>query len=355
MLTLGGLTHLTDYFNLPPTFNHQVIAGDNATTIVSYLPSGQTLSPGENASSTYTITLAVKTGTATIDGLQLDILVKGNIAGVTAKPIVASGLVLVKNTSTAVTGGFQTKLMLLPLAAGQPVQFNNETGIVQLELQAQPGTNLTVEMKSGTSLTTLFRQSSTQVLSIPDSVNYQLRDNTPPTPSVNPTFQLTFSQQGLSGPGVILATELALKSPSSGVQKFNVRSKSGTEGLLTLETPLDLSSSDLGKTYQVFVKTPTTLMKKLGEITIRSGTNQAPTSWSQTRLLVGDLDNAGSAANIISIADIAKMLSVYTQLQTPVTAQTALYDVNFDGRIDIADVALVLSNFTTLQVVGDTP
>ena len=352
---VGGLAGLVYYLNSRPTVNNLVKAENASTTVLSYLPAGDVLSAKTGATPTYTLTLALTTGSQTIDGLQLDILVKGNVTNLVAKPIVASGLVLVKNTTTAVAGGFQTKLLLLPVTAGQPVQLADQKGVVELELQAQPNTSLIVEVKSGTSLATLFRQPSTQVLTIPSPVSYQLRDSTPPTPGVNPTFQLNFAQQGLSSSGVILATELVLKNTNSTLQRFNVTAKSGPNGILSLVAPLNLSSNDLGKTYQVFVKTPTSLMKKLGTVSVATGLNSTPANWSQNPLIVGDLENSGAEANVISIADIAKMLSVYTQLRTPVSGQTTQYDVNFDGSIDIADVALVLSNFTALQVVGDTP
>lgn len=152
-----------------------------------------------------------------------------------------------------------------------------------------------------------------------------------------------------------MPTEVALKTSGMAVKRFNDISVSDNNGILSLETPIKLTTDDIGKKYQVFVKTSYTLMKKLGEITIVAGTNTAPDGWKNSPLIVGDLENTGAQANIISIADVAKMLSIYTQLTTPATAQTSQYDVNFDGRIDIADVALVLSNFTALQVTGDVP
>ena len=355
LLVVGGLAGLTYYLNSTPTTDNLIQAESSATTSLSYLPSGDTLSPNTSTTSTYTLTLALTTGPQSIDGLQLDVWVKGNVTNLVAKPIMASGLVPVKNTTQAVAGGFQTKLLLLPVTAGQSVQLASPKGVVELELQAQPNTSLVVEIKSATSLATLFRQPNSQALSIPSPVTYQLSGHVSPTPGINPTFQLGFTQQGLSSSGVILNTQLVLAHAGSSPQRFNVRAKSGPNGLLTLETPLALSSRDLAKTYQVLVKTDTTLMKKLGQITISPGINSAPAGWSQTPLIVGDLENTGDQANVINISDIAKMLSIYTTLSIPVTAPTSQYDVNFDGRIDIRDVALVLSNFTALQVPGDTP
>lgn len=125
----------------------------------------------------------------------------------------------------------------------------------------------------------------------------------------------------------------------------------GMNGLFTTVYPVSFTNLPNTPTiYTVYVKEPYHLRKRMGTLTLSNGSYAlAPTSWNNEILLAADYNND----NTLDITDLAKWLSVYNQLEVPVTDSNKQYDVNGDGSIDLTDIALILANYTALEVPGD--
>jgi hypothetical protein len=111
-------------------------------------------------------------------------------------------------------------------------------------------------------------------------------------------------------------------------------------------------------TYNVLIKGPAHLQKKITNVTIRSGqiTNLEPVI-----LLAGDLVDDYNAAgqvmiNRLTVEDIVEILSQYTSDGLPVSSIPAIrqkVDINLDRLLRIEDIMTVLGNYNRLVVVGD--
>jgi hypothetical protein len=167
----------------------------------------------------------------------------------------------------------------------------------------------------------------------------------------NSTFSLSFMMQGISTALVNRSADVTLES-STFSKIFGSNFTSGSNGVFSLGSPIELSGVSIaqgGTTYDVFVKSPGRLRRKLGSMSFVSGANTAPSAWSSIKILAGDFDDN----NILNIVDIGKMLSVYTALSVPVDSENSVYDIDANGIINITDVAIVLSNYTALEINGD--
>lgn len=170
------------------------------------------------------------------------------------------------------------------------------------------------------------------------------------------TLDFGFKAQGVKG--VCSSDKIRLTISGGGNEKdYTISVSSDASGVFTPTAPVVLTGlpiSDAGTNYSVFIKGASHLRKKLGDMVIMPGENQAPASWNSIEMKAGDFDAAGSSGwNILDVLDIGKILSVYTALEVPANSSNRNFDVDCNNVINIFDVALVLTNYTALQVLGD--
>ena len=152
--------------------------------------------------------------------------------------------------------------------------------------------------------------------------------------------------QGVTKPFVTKSALLTLSSGGSDLN-YNVSVVSDSAGIFRPSAPVELNGVNGGQSYDVYLKPEGYLRRKLGTITIQGGTNTLAQAGKE--VLAGDFDGN----NILNILDIGKILSVYTELSVPVTTATRIYDIDISDDINITDVAIVLINYTALQIYGD--
>ena len=88
----------------------------------------------------------------------------------------------------------------------------------------------------------------------------------------------------------------------------------------------------------------------MGSVIIPSGGNAFDFSGDSTKVLKsGDTNNN----NHITVDDIVQILESYMALPVSVNDTNRARDINSDGYISIEDVALALSNCSSLDVTGD--
>lgn len=218
-----------------------------------------------------------------------------------------------------------------------------------------------------------------------------------PPPADSPKLNLMFRVQGVTKAGISKEAEVWLKykHKTTGqmiVKKYNhnyVSSAASTPDstpvgafknaeLLTL-TDLNLDEVDrtnsqyptFGTGIEVYVKTPTSLRKKLGELTYESTNTPVRIKGvfvaDADRLLVGDFYRpTADQINVIRSLDLGKLLDAFTLstngVSVPVTdqnkAQIGQFDIDNNGTINNFDVSLFLGNFTTateVSIKGDEP
>ncbi len=169
------------------------------------------------------------------------------------------------------------------------------------------------------------------------------------------TLTFGFRQQGVKG---ICSQSVGLKLLGSTAEKSETISVVSNEtGIFRPTTAYVINNLPLatnGTNYSVLVKGPSHLRKKLGEMLLKPGENVAPVSWEAQEMKVGDFDEVTSSGyNVLDILDIGKLLSVYTALEAPVNSSNRNFDVDCNKVINIFDIALVLTNYTALQILGD--
>lgn len=190
-----------------------------------------------------------------------------------------------------------------------------------------------------------------------------------PTPTASfqtstPKLQFTAQLQGLTIAEIPMKSTLELETVQfmddradivPTTYRYDVELRSSDYGLLKpLLGPVELGSIPTKTTYTVFLKTSWSLRRNIGQITLGEGYNELPPTFDRRLLLVGDFVTLPQQEfNVLNILDVADMLKVYSKLVTPVDPQISKYDVNFDQKIDILDIALVLSNYTQLEIRGD--
>jgi hypothetical protein len=209
------------------------------------------------------------------------------------------------------------------------------------------------------------------------------------TSSQAPSLKLGFRTQGLNKAGVTQTGEVILrykkKNSSEIVKKpytvtFTSKASDPTQNQpagkfyyasdpITL-TGVNLSEAErlstsgtFGTGIEVYVKTPTTLRKKLGEIIYES--NQAPIRLQgyfladNQQLMVGDfdryIDEEVNQENKFRLTDVTKMKNQYTRVSTPVNDLNREYDINFDGTFNLVDVSQIIDNYRQILLEGDTP
>jgi hypothetical protein len=178
-----------------------------------------------------------------------------------------------------------------------------------------------------------------------------------PTEVPTPTFSFGFKLQGVEIPSIVKTINLVFDTPNtsangSAVREYTVAVVSDANGVFKPTSPVELTGLPVditGTYYDVFVENSHHLTKLLGTTLITAGANFAPTQWELQELLAGDfIEN-----NAINLFDISDFLTIYIQLETPVNASNAKYNVNENDVINIIDIAIALSNYTELIVPGD--
>lgn len=200
-----------------------------------------------------------------------------------------------------------------------------------------------------------------------------------------PTLTVGYRLQGVNKLGITLPTEVTLvyKKKSNGevVKKVynsdftskavsSLGSDNGvfylTNGVPITLTDVDLSdivklstSGTFGTGIELYVKTPTALRKKLGEVTYQN--NQPPAklqliaTGNNQKLTVGDFDRSKDQENFFRLTDVTKMLNQYKNVSNKITDTNREYDVNFDGFFDNLDVSLIIDNYRQIVLQGDNP
>ena len=183
----------------------------------------------------------------------------------------------------------------------------------------------------------------------------------PPAPpaTASANLKLQFKLQGLRKAGVTIPATVTVSYTATGsaavIKQYSKSYTSTTSGVLASSTALPLEGITLTgpiPNAQVFVKTATSLNKKIGTVTLNRGTTQLLTT---TELMVGDFNQTGAQRNLFNILDISTMLTQYRALDNPLTDANRAFDVNFDTTFNILDTSLVLSNFEALEKEGESP
>lgn len=193
-----------------------------------------------------------------------------------------------------------------------------------------------------------FESAAVTALGIDTSV---LDSTTGTTTTINsaaaPT--LAFGFKLLQNNNTVARTADVMLKSTTQTLSFPGVALTGSSGVFSPTTAITLTGVTTGTNYDVLVKVPGYLRKKLGTITINAGANMAPTSWNS--ILPAGVDFDGD--NVLRGQDIANILGLYTKLSTPVTTATQVYDVNGDGNITTVDVANALGGYTAISVSGD--
>ncbi len=178
------------------------------------------------------------------------------------------------------------------------------------------------------------------------------------TPALT-SLQLEFTQQGLRKAGVEIPATVTVAYTASGsskiVREYAKTFVSSTSGILKSQTPLKLrgiATDTPIPNAAIYVKTRTSLRKRLGTVTLREGTVPLLTT---TELFIGDFNQEGIQKNLFNILDVSKMLAQYKALDNPITDTNRDFDVNYDDNFNILDASLVISNYQTLELEGQTP
>lgn len=180
-----------------------------------------------------------------------------------------------------------------------------------------------------------------------------------PPPAAAANLRLEFRLQGLRKAGVQIPATVTIKYTATGsatvVKEYAKTYTSTTSGVLASTNALSLEGINLVNpidNVEVFVKTPTSLKEKIGTVRLIRGTANLI---SPTALFVGDFNRDGDQNNLFNILDIAKMLTQYKALDNPLTDLNREFDVNFDNNYNSLDASLVIFNYQSLQLEGETP
>ena len=160
------------------------------------------------------------------------------------------------------------------------------------------------------------------------------------SPEITPAT-LTFSFKLLQNNNTVARTADVLLKSSSQTLSFTNIALTGNNGVFSPSTPITLTGITAGTTYDVLVKVPGYLRKKIGT----TGT----TTWNNILPLAGDFDGN----NILNILDIGNILGLYNAISVSVTAVTRVYDLDGNGVINILDVANTIASYTAISVLGD--
>lgn len=182
--------------------------------------------------------------------------------------------------------------------------------------------------------------------------------------AITPKLSVKMQIQGVLTAGVTQTGDLSIRytdpqdSSRKIVRTYPATFTSGANGIFTsnMVELTGLPATSVGS-IEVFVKTPTTLRKKLGateRTAFSSTTGELTIDKSQEVLFVGDFDRTQGQENFFRILDVSAMLSQYEEVTNPVTDANREYDLDHNGVINLLDVTIILSNYTLTSVSGDT-
>lgn len=200
--------------------------------------------------------------------------------------------------------------------------------------------------------------------------------------ATDPTLNLGFRVQGVTKGGITKSAEVSIrykkKNSTEIVKKTYTQnftsmeassSASAVPGLFK-STPITLTGVKLdevdksasqyptfGTGIEVFVKTPTSLRKKLGEITYENNVERRLTGQftaDTSKLIIGDFNRAEGQVNVLRSLDLGRLLDQFvTDVSVPATDQNRDYDIDNNGVINSFDTSLFLSNLKDVSVPGD--
>lgn len=264
------------------------------------------------------------------------------------------------------------KLILIHKNPGQPLKaIANSTPIINLYFTARKAGTANIKFLPQ-SLATLYQSQPTQnILNISPTNHFVIKPASSNENKAVITFPFTL--QGLTKSNVTLATKVWFEPIADDIEKggnnpsrYELESNfiSDEQGWLKPQAPIDittlLTKNPYRQRYQVLVKTPVSLRKKIGQFDLEPGNwqitivkNAYSRTWSNKPVLVGDFVQTGDNYNVLNISDVVAIKDQYTNLAVPITPANAKFDVNYDGKIDILDPGLVLSNWIALFNQGD--
>lgn len=225
--------------------------------------------------------------------------------------------------------------------------WNSATVVSGLPAPATAGTNQTFTVTGLTSGATYYFG----IKSTDGSGNVSALSNIPSAAALTATLSLGFKLQGIHSGAINRQFQITLKDANPVT--FTASFVSNAAGVFFPQDPIPLTGYSIpvsGRTVDILIKDSSHLQKKLGSLTLTSGSNVAPPSWNSLSLLAGDFT---APINILTIDDISAMLTKYTVLSVRTNSSNQIYDVNSDGYYDVGDISLVLANYTALNIPGD--
>ncbi len=177
--------------------------------------------------------------------------------------------------------------------------------------------------------------------------------NITPTTSQPPSdtnTNILFRLQGITEETSAQSFTVSIKNGDNVVASFpNTLASANTSGVFTATINASSFCSETGK-FDVLIKGESHLAKKFENVSIKCGSfTLDKSSKTSDELKAGDVNGD----NLLTVEDIAKVLSYYTTFSTKATGEMKSSDINKDGYITIVDVALVALNWTDFVIPGD--
>ena len=175
------------------------------------------------------------------------------------------------------------------------------------------------------------------------------------TPTTPPSFgaetlDILFRLQGITVSRKAEGFTITIEKDGSQVKKLtNLEYTSNSTGVFEAEIDSSTfcSSTD---SFDVLIKGQSHLAKKFENVSINcDGVVLNKSTATKDELKAGDVNGD----NLLTVEDIAKVLSYYTTFSTAVTSGMETSDINKDGYITIVDVALVALNWSDFVIEGD--
>jgi len=264
------------------------------------------------------------------------------------------------------------KLIIIGNQAGKPLRLaGREIPLLTIYATAKTAGNTRVTLSQQSMAIGQGDANLNNILDFPQSVELTIG---PPTDTqAQTTISFPFVLQGLNKVAVSkqikvwfepIANELEPGGANPKKVELETEFVSQNGGWLEPKNPINLTNlvtqNPYRQRYQVFVKAPVSLRKKVGVVDIQPGNwqikimkNSYSSNWPFEPVLIGDFSQVESSANKIDILDITALKEKFTDLEVALNANNALFDVNHNGKVDILDIGLVMSNWQELFIAGD--